>query len=132
MKLMDLGINCVVSKRVNDIKKNNLPVSVKDFGALGNGVNDDTQAFKNAINNSNCVYVPSGSYLISDTIVIDKPLTLYGENLNTTVLNFSNYTNKDFILIDNTEKVNINNLTLNHGIQDVNEISVIKIDSEKT
>ena len=120
-----------VNARLDIIIQNNLSVSVKDFGGIGDGINDDTQALKNAIKNSNCVYIPSGTYLITDTIVIDKPITLYGENINTTLLKFSDNVNKDFIIIDNTEKVNIKNLTLNHGNQDEKEISVIKIDGEK-
>jgi hypothetical protein len=46
-------------------------VSVKDFGAVGNGVADDTAAFNLALN-SGALYVnvPFGTYLISSTISI--------------------------------------------------------------
>ena len=40
-------------------------VSVKDFGAVGNGVADDTAAFAAAIAASDAVEVPDGSYVIS-------------------------------------------------------------------
>lgn len=42
-------------------------VSVKDFGAVGDGVTDDTAAFNNAWTASNpqAVYVPAGTYEIS-------------------------------------------------------------------
>jgi hypothetical protein len=45
-------------------------VSVKDFGAVGNGVTDDTTAFNNAwtASNPNPVYVPGGSYAITGTV----------------------------------------------------------------
>ena len=47
-------------------------VTVKDFGAKGDGVTDDTSAFNNAIANmsGHCLYVPAGNYLISGTINI--------------------------------------------------------------
>jgi len=47
-------------------------ISVKDFGALGDGVTDDTVAFENAIAacavNGNSLYIPAGSYYLTDTI----------------------------------------------------------------
>lgn len=48
-------------------------VSVKDFGAIGNGVIDDTTAIQNTIdavgtNGGGTVYFPAGSYLISSPI----------------------------------------------------------------
>jgi len=39
-------------------------VSVKDFGAVGDGVTDDTVAFFNALTNGFNVYVPEGTYLV--------------------------------------------------------------------
>lgn len=46
-------------------------VSVKDFGAIGNGVIDDTAAFAAAIASSAThIFVPQGTYLISSTLSI--------------------------------------------------------------
>jgi hypothetical protein len=42
-------------------------VSVKDFGAVGDGVTNDTTAFKAAIAASTSIYVPQGTYLIEPT-----------------------------------------------------------------
>jgi polygalacturonase len=44
--------------------------SVKDFGAIGNGVADDTDAFTAAwaAANPQAVYVPAASYLITGTV----------------------------------------------------------------
>ena len=43
-------------------------ISVKDFGAVGDGVIDDTQAIQNAVNYvgsvGGTVYFPTGTYLI--------------------------------------------------------------------
>ena len=45
-------------------------VSVKDFGAVGNGSADDTNAIQNAINAAYEIYFPSGTYRITSTISI--------------------------------------------------------------
>jgi hypothetical protein len=43
-------------------------VSVKDFGAAGDGVTDDTAAIQAAVATQKSLYFPSGTYLISGTI----------------------------------------------------------------
>lgn len=47
-------------------------ISVKDFGAVGDGVTDDTAAIQNALNSgAGCIVFPSGVYLISDEFIIN-------------------------------------------------------------
>lgn len=53
-------------------------VSVKDFGAKGDGVTDDSTAIQTCINNASVIFFPSGSYLISTTISIPSYKTLQG------------------------------------------------------
>lgn len=43
-------------------------VSVKDFGAVGDGVADDTDAIKNACKSGYALYWPAGTYLITQPI----------------------------------------------------------------
>ena len=40
-------------------------VNVKDYGAVGDGITDDTQAFKNAASHGN-VFVPNGKYIVTE------------------------------------------------------------------
>jgi len=47
-------------------------VSVKDFGAVGDGVADDTAAIQAAINAKGMVYVPYGSYRLTDTLILSS------------------------------------------------------------
>ncbi|MFC2675357.1 MAG: glycosyl hydrolase family 28-related protein [Lacticaseibacillus rhamnosus] len=55
-----------------DIDLQQRAINVKWFGAKGDGENDDTQAFKDAISFANTngfsIYVPSGQYVISSTL----------------------------------------------------------------
>lgn len=43
-------------------------VNVKDYGAKGDGVTDDTQAFVNAASKGGVVYVPHGRYLVNQNV----------------------------------------------------------------
>jgi hypothetical protein len=57
-----------VSRRLQDRLSD--VVSVKDFGAVGDGVANDTAAFIAAIATGLDVYVPSGTYLITATLTM--------------------------------------------------------------
>jgi hypothetical protein len=51
-------------------------VSVKDFGAVGDGVADDTAAIQAAVNAATSVRVPTGTYVISSTISVLSGVTV--------------------------------------------------------
>lgn len=75
-------------------------VNVKWFGAKGDGVADDTQAFKKALICKH-VYVPKGVFLTTSTIyaisTTDDPITIEGESLGAVIkyspASVTNYTN---------------------------------------
>lgn len=54
--------------------------NVKDFGANGDGVTDDTRAIQNAIDNCDVVIFDSGIYYITKTLYLHSNLTLIGVN----------------------------------------------------
>lgn len=60
--------------------------NVMDYGAIGNGVTDDTAAIQAAIDACpiyGTVFAPTGDYLISSTITITKPIRLIGQGFGT-------------------------------------------------
>lgn len=68
-------------------------VSVKDFGAVGDGIADDTSSIQAAINSfasgKGSIYFPAGSYKITSTISIAKDrLSLHGDGPFATNIQF--------------------------------------------
>jgi hypothetical protein len=59
-------------------------VSVKDFGAVGNGVADDTTSFSNAFSTGKRVYAPAGTYLLN-FLNVPSNTFLYGDGDNTII-----------------------------------------------
>ncbi len=65
--------------------------NVRDYGATGNGVTDDTAAFKSAIaaTTNGAVLIPAGTYVITDFIKLNKAnIVLRGEGPDTSILKF--------------------------------------------
>lgn len=70
--------------------------SIKDFGAVGDGVTDDTDAINRALYQLYCrevnpqirrsLYFPAGVYLINQTIIIPPYATLVGEGKDNSVI----------------------------------------------
>jgi hypothetical protein len=116
-------------------------INVKDYGAKGDGVTDDTQAFKRAIerdeiaNSGKIIYVPKGTYLVSDTINWPrgkhgghyyKRTTILGESRQETVIKLKDHApgfsgDRSKPVIDTKEnrangfRNRVENLTINTG-----------------
>ncbi len=73
----------------------NAPINVKDFGAVADGVADDTLAIQAAIdyaeqdlpNVSKTVYLPAGTYKTTGTLTIRKSIWLTGDSILFTRIN---------------------------------------------
>lgn len=63
-------------------------VSVKDFGAVGNGTTDDSSAFQAAINTGLPVYIPETAqgYKINNTLTLPAGSMIYGDSANTKLI----------------------------------------------
>lgn len=65
-------------------------VSVKDFGAKGDGVSDDSTALQAALSNARAVYVPPGTYRIAHTLTVGYGQTLFGAGQSSIIRGASN------------------------------------------
>jgi hypothetical protein len=72
---------------------------VTDFGAVGDGVTDDTAAINRALFQLYCVqsnpqirrslFFPAGVYKVSDTLLVPPYARLYGEGANSSIIQFT-------------------------------------------
>lgn len=58
--------------------------SVKDYGAVGDGVTDDSNAFREAFANNKAVYIPAGTYK-ADVTNIGKATFIFGDGRATII-----------------------------------------------
>lgn len=74
--------------------------TVKDFGAVGDGVTDDTAAINRALYQLFCresnpqirrsLFFPAGVYRVTETILIPPYATLYGEGIDNSIIALDN------------------------------------------
>ena len=137
------AVQRTVENKLNDV------VSVKDFGAVGDGTTDDTSAIQAALDAAASVFIPAGTYLVSSTLRIKtgfKSLQGAGDGatrLKTTGQNTILHVGPDTV-VDVTTTANhiavqgirfektVNSTSLNPGVKfvacadvDVSNISVI-------
>jgi hypothetical protein len=84
-------------------------VSVKDFGAVGDGTTDDTAAIQLALNTTTAVYVPPGTYKITSTLNVPSNTSLIGagrgtakllHSFNGDMMTLNNYSNISGLWLD--------------------------------
>lgn len=79
--------------------------NVKDYGAKGDGVTDDTNAIKAVLNTlvggvGGIVYFPFGTYIVSETIMVGGNVTICGDGVFNTILKLADNSNCDVISND--------------------------------
>jgi hypothetical protein len=75
------GVQRTVQSRLEDY------VSVKDFGAKGDGVTDDTVAVRAALTSGNAdIHFPRGTYKITSQITLESGISIYGEGSDSIIL----------------------------------------------
>jgi hypothetical protein len=124
----DQGLSGAVNRPIN--LKLGESISVKDFGATGDGTTDDTAAIQAAVDTGLAVFVPQGVYKITSPILsTGKSFILYGEtydamtgknneetNFTGSVINYFGSTSSRVIDVVNTpaltNQICIKNLTI--------------------
>jgi hypothetical protein len=113
----------------------NISVNLKDFGAVGNGRKDDTEAIKRAINFvqesrkkiispfffkeginvvNTKIYIPNGLYITSSTIKIPSYITLEGESTEGTIIQCKNPNVNVFDISFQKEREEFDNFVYNY------------------
>lgn len=104
-------------------KVNSLFVNVKDFGAVGDGVHDDTVAFNSAMAGGNkTVFIPRGTYLVTDTVNIESSTIIECEGTITHKVNTGNY--KSTFEAHNASNIEIHGVKM-VGTGAVNQAAII-------
>lgn len=73
----------------SDLKSKGPWADVRAFGAIGDGIADDTAAIQSAINSEKKVYIPSGVYLVDPSIslLLDfNGITVCGDGMDKSIL----------------------------------------------
>lgn len=75
-------------------------ISVKDFGAVGDGIADDTAAMQAAHNTGNLIYYPAGTYLFSKLSTQITAGGIYGDGPTLTVLKSTDTTSTNLFVFN--------------------------------
>lgn len=103
-------------------------INVRDLGAKGDASTDDTRVIQTALRKAKAakvkkVFLPAGTYLVSDTIVLYDNVHLIGAGKDSTILRMVK-TDKDLIDVGNARDAYIGHLQVrgvtNPGLDDEN------------
>lgn len=89
----------ITSDKLNNIEEgvdnSTLYINVKDFGAVGDNLNDDTQGFLTAISKANetgkPLFIPSGNYIVNKQLVIDGTFVFGAGETKTKIVSTADY-----------------------------------------
>ncbi len=97
-------------------------VNIKQFGAKGDDVNDDTTSIQNAIdysydNNIKEVFIPFGTYKITKPLFLYTDMKIFGDNSNSSIIHKSTSTKSDVTGYDIDAIIILTNRELNSSNQ---------------
>ena len=105
----------VAELMVNDV------INVKQIGAYGDDTNDDTSTLQYAINNYDNVYIPKGTYKVTDQINIKSNLHLFGDGATSIIKSYFEYVDEiNYILLSDSSNDSITR-TIIEKLQFVND-----------
>jgi hypothetical protein len=100
-------------------------VSVKDYGAVGDGFTDDVEAIQAAFDSgASEVVIPRGNYAVSQTLYLGSDITVRADRCARIVMKSGRGRKRGDFLISNRDSVNGNkNIRIEGGIWDGNNTS---------
>lgn len=108
-------------------------VNIKQMGAKGDGVTDDTEKIQNAINfcinNNYTLYIPIGTFLVTETLNVEE-IIIKGENKEYSILK----TNDNIVIFNIGSNTKITNLYLqskNYCLMSIKKAKNITIANNK-
>ena len=120
------SIHALTNKLFAKLIANDNTINVKQFGAKGNGLDDATLAIQKCLDKYDNVFIPDGTYLISESLKVKENNKLVGESKINTIIT----TNSEIILIepkDNYIKnIEIRNLKLSGNYKATSAICLYK------
>lgn len=82
---VDGHISRIDKELADKANKNQLEYNIKDFGAVGDGVTDDTEAFKEAALLGQSINIPEGIFIVNDTVKMVSGTQFIGMGNNTII-----------------------------------------------
>lgn len=83
------------------VRQGTLALNVKDVGAVGDGVTDDTVAIQSAFDTGDLVYFPAGTYLVSDELKVPSRTQITGAGMDVAVVRMAAGTDRALNVITN-------------------------------
>lgn len=123
---------------ISELMNLNVFVTPQMFGASGNGTGDDTAAMQAALNSGKPVFIPAGSYNISDTLTFPNGTNVVGVgNKSALIIDPSGFSNKKPVFYNEDSvahfhfkkfRININNADA-RGFEIVNPYNDCEIEN---
>ena len=95
---------------INETLKTGNYVNIKDVGAVGDGVTDDTQAFISCFANNDCIFIPDGTYIVNGDVILHDNMHIIGVGTIKSTVEV-----QSVLVGNNVENVTIEGITFENG-----------------
>ena len=107
------GISFIVQDM--DFTSGDYPLNAKKWGAAGNGTTDDTKALQHLLDIGGDIYIPSGTYKVSDMLTIGDNTHIIMDS-DTVLKRVTSSTTSNFCMLDTRNDVNETGYNGRHDI----------------